>query len=227
MPRARRITLGDVAELANLTAAAWRAAAGKRHRREVRLFLASLDRSLAQLAADLHAGLAPANRFRTFTIFDPKRRTIHAPIFRDRVVHHALMAHVGPELEQRLIFDSYACREGKGNLAAVQRAQHFARRYRWYGKLDVRGYFHSIDHEVLKTGLRRCVKGPALRLCHRIIEGFTTTPGRGLPIGALSSQYFANWYLQADVAAALAITAYADCGAWRRRELTRRPAPDA
>jgi hypothetical protein len=105
------------------------------------------------------------------------------------------MAHVGPELDRRLIHDTYACRVGKGNLAAVQRAHSFVRRHPWYGKLDVRAYFHSIHHQTLKASLRRCVKGSALGLCHRIIDGFHTAPGRGLPIGALSSQHFANWYL--------------------------------
>lgn len=195
MPQATSIAIHDVASLANLAAATWRAAAGKRDRRDVLAFIAYLDRSLTRLSRDLLSGAAPVNQYRSFTIRDPKRRTIHAPVFRDRVVHHALMAHAGPELTRRLIFDSYACRVGKGNLAAVMRAQFFARRYRWYGKLDVRGYFHSIHHGVLKAALRRCIKGSALPLCHRIIDGFETTPGRGLPIGALSSQYFANWYL--------------------------------
>lgn len=192
MPRAVNIAIHDIATLGNLNTATWRAASGKRDRPEVRAFVRDLDASLSRLSRDLHAGRAPANRFRTFTIYDPKRRVIHAPVFRDRVVHHALMAHVGPVLERRSIFDSYACRAGKGNLAAVQRAQRFVRRYRWYGKLDVRAYFHSICHQVLQERLRRCIKGSALALCYRIIDGYHTQPGRGLPIGSLSSQYFAN-----------------------------------
>jgi hypothetical protein len=133
---------------------------------------------------------------RSFRIHDPKPRLIHAPCFRDRVLHHALMAHVGPVLDRALVFDSYACRVGKGNLAAVQRVQRHLRRRPWYAQIDIRAYFASIDHQVLNELLARRFKNPGLlQLCRRIIDAYHSVPGRGLPIGALSSQHFANYYL--------------------------------
>ena len=63
---------------------------------------------------------------RAFRIHDPKPRLIHAPAFRERVLHHALMAHAGPVLDRALVFDTYACRVGKGTLAAVRRCQQHA-----------------------------------------------------------------------------------------------------
>lgn len=77
-------------------------------------------------------------RTRRFEIRDPKRRVIHAPCFRERVLHHALMAHVAPVLERYLVPDTFACRPGKGSLAAVHRAQEHARRFPWVLKMDVR-----------------------------------------------------------------------------------------
>ncbi|HRC86615.1 MAG TPA: RNA-directed DNA polymerase, partial [Thermoanaerobaculia bacterium] len=108
----------------------------------------------------------------------------------------ALMAHIGPVLERALVADTFACRVGKGTLAAVLRAQANSRRYAWWAKIDIRSYFASIDHEILKGLLVRRFKGNgALALCERVIDSFEASPGRGLPIGALTSQHFANLYL--------------------------------
>jgi len=133
---------------------------------------------------------------RRFRIRDPKPRIIHAPCFRERVLHHALMAHVGPALDRALVDDTYACRLGKGVLAAVRRAQHHGRRFPWYAKIDIRAYFASIDHAILLQRLARRFKDPGLLgLIARILDAHHTDPGKGLPIGALTSQHFANYYL--------------------------------
>ena len=117
-------------------------------------------------------------------------------MFEDRVAHHALMAVVGPTLDRALIDDTFACRVGKGSLAAVLRAQHHLRRYPWYAKLDIRKYFASIPHDRLIAAVAKKVgRGALSRAIERIIRGFEHTPGRGLPIGALTSQYLANFYL--------------------------------
>jgi hypothetical protein len=192
------VTLADIADWHNLAAAFHRAALGKRHRPEVQRFAAGLDQELARLRADILAGTVRVGRSRRFRIRDPKPRTIHAPCFRERVLHHALMAHVGPVLDRALVDDTYACRTGKGALAAVQRAQHHARRWPWWCKIDIRAYFASIDHQVLKVLLARKLKDrDLLALLGRIIDAHTDAhaPARGLPIGALTSQQFANFYL--------------------------------
>jgi RNA-directed DNA polymerase len=103
-----------------------------------------------------------------------------------------------PVFERWLISDTFACRQGKGRLAALDRARKFAACHPFFLKLDVRRYFDSVPHDVLYRRLDRLIKDPRLLcLLHRIIGSFSTTPGRGLPIGSLTSQHFANAYLGA------------------------------
>ena len=121
---------------------------------------------------------------------------ITAPCFRERVLHHAIMNVCEPVFERRLIADTFACRRGKGRLAALDRARHFARGWAFFLKLDVRKYFDSIAHSILVDRLERLFKDQhLLALLRRIIAGYETTPGCGLPIGSLTSQHFANFYL--------------------------------
>ena len=121
---------------------------------------------------------------------------ICAASFRERVLHHALMNVCEPVLERAAIFDSYACRKGKGQLAAVRRAEGYARQYGWFLKMDIRKYFDSVDKEVMLALLARKFKDAAvLDLFAQILASYETAPGRGLPIGNLTSQHFANVYL--------------------------------
>ena len=192
------IRIEDVASWDTLAWAFWRAARGKRHRRDVRAFQAHLEASLAALRRSLVDGTIEVGAFHRFEIQDPKRRVIHAPCFRERVLHHALMAHLEPALERYLVDDSFACRPGKGGRAAVARAQHHLQRWSWYLQMDVRAYFASIDHARLLGLLRRRIKGKqVLGLVDRIVGSFEASPGRGLPIGSLVSQHLANLYLAA------------------------------
>ena len=134
--------------------------------------------------------------YNTFTIHEPKERMITAAPFEDRVVHHAIMNIVEPYLERFSIHDSYACRRGKGLHKAIGRARNYQRRYPWFLKLDIRKYFDSIDHSILKSLLaRRFRDSDLLELFSRIIDSAWTAPGKGLPIGNLTSQHFANFYL--------------------------------
>ena len=95
-----------------------------------------------------------------------------------------------------MIDDTFACRRGKGRLAALDRTHHFAAGHVAFLKLDMRRYFDSISHEILLARLTRLFKDPRLLdLFRRIIAAFETAPGRGLPIGSLTSQHFANAYL--------------------------------
>ena len=190
------VGLEAVADWHNLAAAFHRAACGKASRPEVRRFASRLNSELATLHADILDGTLDLGRMRSFSIRDPNPRLIPAPCFRERVLHHALMAHVGPVLDRTLIDDSYACREGKGTLAAVQRVQHHLRRWPRYVQIDVRGYFAAIDHQTLQGLLARRFKDPGLlALLWRIIDAHHSAPGKGLPIGALTSQHIANYYL--------------------------------
>ena len=141
--------------------------------------------------------LLPEGRFRSFLVYDPKERRILAPCFRDRVAHHALMRHLGPVLDRALVDDTFACRPGKGTLAAVHRAQRHLRRHPWFVKTDIRSYFASVDHATLLGLLERHFE--RREVIERCASVLARTPdgssGRGLPIGALTSQHFANTYL--------------------------------
>ena len=148
------VGLAEIADWHNLASAFQRAARGKRSRPEVQSFAADLDHQLTRLGEDILSGAIAIGRSRRFRIRDPKPRVIHAPCFRERVLHHAVMAHVGPVLDRALVDDTFACRIGKGALAAVRRAQQNARRHTWWAKIDIRAYFASIDHAVLQSVAR-------------------------------------------------------------------------
>jgi len=134
--------------------------------------------------------------YRSFQITDPKLRTISTAPFEQRIMHHAIMNIIEPILERPLIYHSYACRKGKGTHAAVLYAFNQCKTKSHFLKLDIRKYFDSVDHEILKTQLRRLIKDKkVICLLNGIIESYETIPGRGVPIGNLTSQFFANMYL--------------------------------
>jgi hypothetical protein len=188
--------LDAVAAWDNLRLAAARALRGKRGKADARLYVADLDANLRRLGEEIRSNSVPVGRFSQFTVHDPKERLITAPCFEERVLHHAIMNVCEPVLERWLVADTYACRRGKGRVACLRRAQAFARRFRFFLKLDVRKYFDSIDHVTLKALLARRFKdGRLLALLGRIIDGYTVTPGKGVPIGSLTSQHLANFYL--------------------------------
>lgn len=196
MPKRSALGLNAVAALDNLALAFARAAQGKRRRPAVAAFAARLPSELHTLGEAIRDLSVEVGRFETFRVHDPKPRLIHAPCFKERVLHHALIGKMAPVLERSLIDDTYACRPGKGSLAAVHRAQQHLRRFPVFVKVDVRRYFDSVDHEILHGILKRRFKDPGLlALCRRIVDSYETRPGRGLPIGALTSQHFAQIYL--------------------------------
>lgn len=189
-----------IASTDNLQEAFLRASRGKAHRAAVRLFRQNLDSNLLRMQCQLLDGTYRFGKAFFFTIYDPKKRTICAASFPDRVAFHAMMRICHPVFDNYQIYDSYASRKGKGTYKALDRACVMAARYSWFAKLDVCKYFDSIDHEVLFSQLCRLFKDrQLLRYFRSLIDGYHVTEGRGLPIGNLTSQYFANHYLsQAD-----------------------------
>ena len=188
----------DVCSFDALCAAAREAMRTKRTKPRVARFWLDLEPEVLQLEAELRDHTYRPRPYRIFVVTDPKQRTICAADFRDRVVHHAVCGVLDPIFERSYILDSYACRNGKGTHAAIRRARSFSRRFRYYLKLDVRRFFDSVDHRALKGLLRRKVKDPdLLRLLDVIIDHPVpwTEPGKGIPIGNLTSQHFANLYL--------------------------------
>lgn len=141
----------QVCSFTSLVKAAKEAARGKKTKHRVALFLRDLENEIISLENELRSKTYYPLPYRTFKIHDPKRRMICAADFRDRVVHHAICRVLEPVFEQSFIFDTYACRKGKGNHAAKQRAQAFSRRLKYFLKLDVHKFFDSIDHGVLTS----------------------------------------------------------------------------
>ena len=166
-----------------------------------------------KLVAELESKTYCPGAYRSFRIYDPKPRLISAAPYRDRVVHHALCNIIVPLIEKSFIHDSYANRIGYGSHRALERFIKFARSSRYVLQCDIRKYFPSIDHEILKQIIRRKIKcKDTLWLIDTIIDSSNPQepvveyfPGddlltpflrnRGIPIGNLSSQFFANWYL--------------------------------
>ena len=197
MPRCEP-SFSRVASFLALVRAARVAARGHRRSPEVADFLLEVEVNALALERELLAGTYRPGAYRTFCVRDPKPRVISAPPFRDRVVHHALCAELEPALERGAAPESFACRRGKGTLAAIHHARSLARRFRYWLKLDVRRFFETASHAVLRRLLFRRVSDPGLRgLVDRLLDAGApgSPPGRGLPIGNLTSQHFANFYL--------------------------------
>ena len=197
----------------NLVLAAKRAQRGKRDRDCVRRFAFDVELSLILLEKELRSQTYRPGAFQTHWIWRPKARLISAAPYRDRVVHHALMNVLEPILERRFCPFSFACRKGKGTHAAADHLQAMMRRHRFALQCDVQKFFPSIDHQIIKGKFRRMIKDPdVLGLMDLIVDGSNPQEPRieyfpgddlwtplmrphGLPIGNLTSQWFANWML--------------------------------
>ncbi len=205
---------GQECSFENLLAASESARRGKNRKHTVAHFFLNLEHNLWQLHEELASQSYKPGPYRTFTIYDyDKARQISAAPFPDRVVHHALHKVIEPLFDRTFIYDSYACRTGKGTHRAVQRFQHFAQRNRYVLKCDIKKYHPSIDIDILKQILNEKIRDEGtLWLCHIILDNGNPQeavmqyfPGdslftplersRGIPIGNLTSQFFANVYL--------------------------------
>ena len=186
----------QIFEYENLSIACRKAMRGKQTRKAVLSFQEGFETNILDLQQQLRTGRLKAGDYRFFRIYDPKEREICAASFPERVLHHAIMNVCEPVLEKYAVFDSYACRKGKGLHSAIERARHFSGRFGWYLKMDVRKYFDSIDHLIALKMLSRRIKDPDLLLVfQRLFSTYRTEPGKGMPIGNLISQHIANFYL--------------------------------
>ena len=188
--------MDKISDPENLRLAYYKAQKGKQGTSSVMEYVANIDNNIYTLREKLIDGTFSPGTYNYFRIFDPKERLICAASFEERIVHHAIMNICKPYFERHLIHDTYATREGKGVYSAINRARYGMRRCSYVVKLDVRKYFDSISHDVLKKKLRRLFKDKRLlMLFDKIIDSYSTSHGRGIPIGNLTSQYFANYYL--------------------------------
>jgi len=179
----------------NLLLAFKKASRATKNKPETLLYFYNLEQNLTNLRERLEKETYQPGKYRTFEISDPKRRTISVAPFEDRVVHHALVNVMEPIYERRFIYDSYATRKDKGTHKAVRRAQDFLRTNQFYLKMDIHHYFESVVQDTLIEIIETKIKDKQLM---RLIEKIIRNGGdgvKGLPIGNLTSQFFANCYL--------------------------------
>jgi hypothetical protein len=193
----QRVDMADLLAWENLSLAVYKAARGKQVRPDVAGFLADVDGNIANLRDRIQSGSFPLDQYHRFQIMDPKPRNITALGFEIRVLHHAIMNMIGENLIRSQIHSSFACMPGRGVHKAAIYVQRGLRRSGWYVKIDIEKYFERMPHGRLKQELYNRFKGKAfLGLLEAIIDSFSERPGQGLPIGALTSQYFANFFLE-------------------------------
>lgn len=183
------------ASFANLLSAYRKARRGTRRNGATAGYFFHLETELLGLQEELLQMRYQPGAYRYFKIYDPKERTISVAPFRDRVVHHALVQVLEPIYERIFIADSYATRKGKGTHVAIAQAQRYLHQTGWFLKADVDKYFDSIRHDILLALLERKVKDRRLLEITRRIVTNGGMNGCGLPIGNLTSQFFANVYL--------------------------------
>ena len=184
--------IAEIASMPNLYRAYERAAKGKRYSCGHLQFKQHLAANLRILSAALRNGTYRPSPPTLFFVNEPKRREISALPFADRVVQHALCAVIEPIFDRTFLPNSYACRKGRGTHVAAIEAQATMRRgFTHWLKMDFSKYFASIDRVVLHGEIRRKVSCTATL---DLIGTFLPATGRGLPIGNLTSQLFANVY---------------------------------
>ena len=193
----------QIVSLENLFEAWKKFCRGKRSKIDVMEFEYHLEDNLFAIRQSLVEESYCHDPYQPFTILDPKQRNIHKATVRDRVVHQVVVNSIEPLFERQFIYDSYSCRVNKGTHAAVKRlrvllqqetANHTKLIYAL--KCDVRKFFASVDHEILISLLERRIKDrKVIRLLRGIISSFSMPAGKGLPLGNLTSQLFANVYL--------------------------------
>lgn len=207
------INYEQIISLNNLLAAWQEFLPGKRGKSDVQEFGLILMDNLLDLHQELKNGRYRHGGYEAFKINDPKPRDIHKASVRDRLLHHAIYRVLSPHFDQRFIADSFSCRLRKGTHKALQRFKTFAykvgkndTRQCLVLKCDIRKFFASIDHEILKEILAKYIQDTrTLTLLYNVIDSFCSIPNptttisrsskRGLPLGNLTSQLLVNIYM--------------------------------
>lgn len=176
---------------------------GKRGKSDVQIFERDLMDNLMDLHTDLEAGTYKHGAYHEFRINDPKPRRISKATVRDRLVHHMIHQVIYPFYDRRFIADSFSCRVNKGTHAGgrrfralIKKASRNHTRTCWVLKCDIKQFFASIEHEKILTVVRQSFEDPHLiALLTEVVDSFSIVPGRGLPLGNLTSQLLANVFM--------------------------------
>lgn len=190
----------EISSFKNLYKAYKKARKNKTRRVDVQHFTKNLTENLLELQKELEEESYQPQPLQKIVIQDPKTRTIHKASFRDRVVHHAVCNIIAFPFEKQFIHDSYANQKGKGTIKAIKRYEVFARKatknytkQAYYFKADIAKYFASINHGILLNILERRIKEKkTIGLINKILKNYDK---KGMPLGNLTSQFFANVYL--------------------------------
>ena len=186
----------------NLLLASKKALRGKKYKQNISKFLFNLENELLQLHKELKNKTYTPRPYYYFTLKDIKTRTISAADFRDRVVHHAILNVIEDIFEKSFISESYACRKNKGIHKAIKKAQKYINKYQYFMKCDIEKYFDNIDHKILMDIIKaKITDEDILWLCQIILDNATPPQsplirekqGTGIPIGNLTSQFFASF----------------------------------
>lgn len=176
---------------------------GKSLRKDVLVFEHNLMGNILQLHKDLEKRSYRHSEYSVFKISDPKPRVIHKANIKDRLLHHALHRQLYPFFDRKFIADSYSCRIDKGSHAALNRFCKFIfkasknnTKTAWVLKCDIKKFFASIDHKLLNTFfMSSIIDGDIIWLLSEVVSSFELNAGKGLPLGNLTSQLFANVYM--------------------------------
>jgi len=193
----------ELCSYSNLELAYRKARKSKTSKLYVIEFEQDLKNNLLALRTELLLHCYRPKPLQTFILRDPKTRKISKSAFRDRIIHHALCNIIEPMFEKQFIYDSYANRKTKGTLKAIQRFEDFTKIvYRNHAlltfvfKADIKKYFDHVDHAILLSIIKRKIKDPKIIwLVNKILSNYSTANGKGMPLGNLTSQFFANVYL--------------------------------
>lgn len=188
--------------LSNLILAFKKARKGKTKRDYIVDFEKNLIKNLLELQKELKNETYKPKPLKTFILRDPKTRKISKSAFRDRIIHHALIQIIEPIFDKTFIYDSCANRKGRGNLFAIKRFDYFKRkitknwsRSAYCLKADIKHYFQEVNHDILTDILKRKIKdSKVIELILKITENHEQD-NKGMPLGNLTSQFFANVYL--------------------------------
>lgn len=199
-----RHSFEDIVSVDNLLEA-WREfVKGKRNKFDVQAFSLRLMDNIFALNNDPCHHTYEHGPYQAFSIHDPRPRNIHKATVRDRLLHHAIYRVLYPFFDKTFIADSYSCRKEKGTHKALSRFREFGyivsknnTRTCWVLKCDIKKFFANIDQGILMRILKQYIPDPnILWLLERVIKSFSShTPGKGLPLGNLTSQLFVNIYM--------------------------------
>ncbi|MYE38560.1 MAG: RNA-dependent DNA polymerase [Candidatus Spechtbacteria bacterium SB0662_bin_43] len=198
----------EIVSLENLVTAWEEFRINKGKKIDVQEFEFLLEQNLFSLHRDLIARRYTHAPYKGFYVRDPKVRHIHKASVRDRVLHHALFRVLNPIFEKTFIAHSFSCRVGKGTHKGVLAVEAMIRkesrnytRQCFVLKCDVRKFFDSVDHTILIAILKKRIVDPdTMWLLEQVIQSFsaqqeTLFSHQGIPIGNLTSQLFANVYM--------------------------------